>query len=139
MLQINPIVILSRYKSRQPSKLKYQLAIPGFGLEDRGFGARDSKKFEGPLPFKLAPIKVGDKYDVRIESMSRRGDSGVAKIQGLVVFVSGAKVGDFPTIKVTKIGKGFATGDIIAKSDMTAAGGEAGAGAETKASDAANE
>lgn len=44
--------------------------------------------------------------------MSRRGDSGVAKIQGLVIFVAGAKVGDSVRIRITKVGSGFATAEI---------------------------
>jgi predicted RNA-binding protein with TRAM domain len=44
--------------------------------------------------------------------MSKRGDSGVAKIQGLVVFVAGAKVGDSLRIRITKLGSGFATAEI---------------------------
>lgn len=94
-------------------------------MEDRGSGARGSKKFGGPRPFRLAPVKVGDEYDVRIESMSRRGDSGVAKIQGLVVFVSGAKVGDSPRIKIIKIGSGFAAAEVIGKSGAGSLEGEA--------------
>lgn len=82
-------------------------------MEDSGSGARGPKRFGGPRPFRLAPVKVGDEYDVKIESMSRRGDSGVAKIQGLVVFATGAKVGDSPRIKITKVGSGFATGEVI--------------------------
>ncbi len=91
-------------------------------MEDSGSGARGPKKFGGPRPFRLAPVKVGDEYDVRIESMSRRGDSGVARIQGLVVFVSGAKVGDAPKIRITKVGSGFAAGEVIGKVKMSLEG-----------------
>lgn len=94
-------------------------------MENTGSGARGSKRFGGPQPFKLAPVKVGEEYDVMIESMSRRGDSGVARIQGLVVFVSGAKVGDSPRIKITKVGSGFAAADVIGKSGIGSLEGEA--------------
>lgn len=73
---------------------------------------RSPRRFAGPRPFRLAPVKAGQEYDVRIESMSRRGDSGVAKIQGLVVFVAGAKTGDQVRIRITKIGSGFATAEV---------------------------
>ena len=33
------------------------------------------------------PVKVGEEYDVKIEAMSKRGDAGVAKIEGMVIFV----------------------------------------------------
>lgn len=94
-------------------------------MEERGSGTRGPRKFGGPRPFRLAPVKVGDEYDVKIESMSRRGDSGVARIQGLVVFVAGAKVGDSPRIRITKVGSGFAAGEVIGKSNITPIEGEA--------------
>jgi len=105
--------------------LKYQQSILGVVLGDRGSGARGPRRFGGPRPFRLAPVKVGDEYDVKIESMSRRGDSGVAKIQGLVVFVPGAKVGDSPRIKITKVGNGFAASEVIGKSSAEPLEGEA--------------
>jgi predicted RNA-binding protein with TRAM domain len=94
-------------------------------LEDRGSVARGAKRFLGPRPFRLAPVKVGDEYDVKIESMSRRGDSGVTKVQGLVIFVSGTRVGDSLRIRITKIGSGFATGEAIGKNAIGPIEGEA--------------
>lgn len=71
------------------------------------------RRFGGSRPFRPSPIKVGDEYDVKIESMSRRGDSGVAKVQGLVVFVAGAKVGDSVKVRITNVGSGYASAQII--------------------------
>jgi predicted RNA-binding protein with TRAM domain len=62
-------------------------------------------------------VSAGQEYDVTIESMSRRGDSGVAKIQGLVVFVAGTKAGDSVRIRITKVGSGFATAEVAADDD----------------------
>jgi predicted RNA-binding protein with TRAM domain len=45
--------------------------------------------------------------------MSRRGDSGVAKVQGLVVFVAGAKVGDSVKVRITNVGSGYASAEIV--------------------------
>ncbi|HEX6562023.1 MAG TPA: TRAM domain-containing protein [Nitrososphaera sp.] len=81
-------------------------------MEGSSSGSRGPRRFGGPRPFRLAPLSVGQEYDVTIESMSRRGDSGVAKIQGLVIFVAGAKVGDSVRIRITKVGSGFATAEI---------------------------
>lgn len=78
-----------------------------------GTSGRGPRRFAGPRPFRLSPVQVGQEYDARIESMSRRGDSGVARIQGLVVFVSGAKTGDQVRIRITKMGSGFATAEIV--------------------------
>lgn len=84
-----------------------------------GFGG--PRRFGGPRPFRPSPVRVGDEYDVRIESMSRRGDSGVARIQGLVVFVAGAKVGDSLRIRITKVGSGYASAEPASAAE---AGGE---------------
>ncbi len=66
----------------------------------------------GSRPFRPAPVKVGEQFDVKIESMSKRGDAGVAKVEGLVIFVAGGKVGDGVKIRITKVGRGYATADI---------------------------
>lgn len=71
------------------------------------------RRFSGPRPFRLPPVKVGEEYTVRIESMSRRGDSGVAKIQGLVVFVANSKVGDDVRVRISKVGRGYAAADVV--------------------------
>jgi predicted RNA-binding protein with TRAM domain len=54
---------------------------------------------------------------VTIESISKRGDAGVAKVEGLVIFVAGTKVGDSVKIRITKVGRGYATAEIA--SDTT--------------------
>jgi predicted RNA-binding protein with TRAM domain len=48
--------------------------------------------------------------------MSRRGDSGVAKVQGLVVFVAGANMGDSVKVRITKVGSGYASAEIVTDS-----------------------
>ena len=53
--------------------------------------------------------------------MSRRGDSGVARVQGLVVFVPNSNVGDAVTVKITRVGQGYATGEIVGKDSETLA------------------
>jgi predicted RNA-binding protein with TRAM domain len=87
----------------------------------RRFGGQG--RFGGPRPFKPSPVRVGEEYDVKIESMSKRGDSGVARVQGLVIFVAGTKVGDSVRIRITKVGRGYATAEVAGQ----AAGGEAAA------------
>ncbi|HKR57741.1 MAG TPA: TRAM domain-containing protein [Candidatus Nitrosopolaris sp.] len=82
-----------------------------------GYGGRGRGGFGGPRPFKPAPVKVGEEFDVRIESMSKRGDAGVAKVEGLVIFVAGTKVGDSVKIRITRVGRGYATAEIA--SDTT--------------------
>lgn len=88
--------------------------------EGRGSGERDYNRsygrgrtgFNETRPFRAAPVKVGEEFEVKIESMSRRGDAGVAKVEGLVIFVAGTKVGDDVRIRITKVGRGYATADV---------------------------
>lgn len=63
------------------------------------------------------PVRIGDEYDVNILDMSRNGDSGVTRIRGLITFVGGTKPDDRVRIKITKIGKGYARGQLIAYLD----------------------
>ena len=88
-----------------------------------GYGGGGGRRFGGPRPFKPSPVRVGEEYDVKIESMSKRGDSGVARVQGLVIFVAGTKVGDSVRIRITKVGRGYATAEVAGQ----AAAGEAAA------------
>jgi len=54
---------------------------------------------------------------VNIQDMSRNGDSGVTRIRGLITFVRGTKPDDKVRIKIIKIGKGYARGQLIAYLD----------------------
>lgn len=60
-----------------------------------------------------APVAVGKEYEADILEMSRRGDAGVAKIQGFVIFVEGAKQGDHVKFKITRVGQRYATAEIV--------------------------
>lgn len=59
--------------------------------------------------FRPAPVEVGKEYEADITEMSRRGDAGVAKIEGFVIFVSDAKVGDHAKFVITQVGRRYAT------------------------------
>jgi predicted RNA-binding protein with TRAM domain len=90
----------------------------------RDYGSYGSRghsggSFTGPRPFRPSPVRVGEEFDVRIESMSKRGDAGVAKVEGLVIFVTGTKVGDNVRIRITKVGRGYATAEIAGASQLT--------------------
>ena len=63
------------------------------------------------------PVRMGEEYDVIILDMSSNGDSGVTRIRGLITFVRGTKPDDRVRIKITKIGKGYARGQLIAYLD----------------------
>jgi predicted RNA-binding protein with TRAM domain len=110
----------SRFLTREASDLEDSEGYSGSGggstgSESRGGygGFRNNRGFGGPRPFRPSPVRVGEEYDVKIESMSRRGDSGVARVQGLVVFVPDSKPGDSVRIRITKVGRGYATGEVL--------------------------
>src|SRR5579863_864815 len=72
------------------------------GARSGGFGSS----------FRPKPVEVGKEYDVTISDTSRRGE-GIAKIDGFVIFVAGAKQGQSARIKVTRVTDRFATGEVV--------------------------
>ena len=80
--------------------------------------------------FKPKPVEVGKEYDVTISEISRRGD-GIAKVDGFVIFVAGAKQGWQGKIKVTQVANRFATGAVVGGSE----GMSASSGGESPASE----
>jgi predicted RNA-binding protein with TRAM domain len=92
-----------------------------------GGSGYDRPRFGGPRPFKPSPVRVGEEFDVKIESLSKRGDSGVARVQGLVIFVTGTKVGDAVRVRISKVGRGYATAELLGEgSEQPADGTQAG-------------
>lgn len=59
-----------------------------------------------------SPINEGGEYDVKIEDTGRDGD-GIARIEGFVIFVSGAKVGDEVRIRINSTRRNFAFAEVI--------------------------
>jgi len=59
-----------------------------------------------------APVEEGKEYEADITELSRRGD-GIARIQGFVIFVSGAKTGDHVKFRVTRVARRFATAETV--------------------------
>lgn len=104
----------------------------GGGGGGRSFGGQG--RFGGPRPFRPSPVRVGEEYEVKIESMSKRGDSGVARVQGLVIFVAGTNVGDSVKVRITKVGRGYATAEVAGQAAAGEAVAEAQA-AETEGGD----
>lgn len=64
------------------------------------------------MAFEKKPVEEGKEYGVEIKEISRRGE-GIARIEGLVVFVPNTKTGDSVRIKITKVAARFATGEVI--------------------------
>lgn len=65
-----------------------------------------------PSYFLPKPVKVGDEVDVTIEAVASKGD-GIAKKDGFVIFVKGAKEGDAVKVRISDVKARFAVGEII--------------------------
>jgi predicted RNA-binding protein with TRAM domain len=58
------------------------------------------------------PVEMGKEYEVEISEISKRGD-GIARVQGFVIFVEGAKAGQKTKIRITSIGDRFAKAEVV--------------------------
>jgi predicted RNA-binding protein with TRAM domain len=85
-----------------------------------GGGFRGGRGGGGERSFPPKPVEVGKVYDLEVTDTSKRGE-GVAKYEGLVVFIPGAKPGQSLKVKITRVGPRFAIGE------PAGAGGEAAA------------
>lgn len=82
-----------------------------YGGGGRGYGGGSRGGFGGGGFGGPKPVEVGKEYDVQISEISRQGD-GIARIQGFVIFVKGARVGQKTKIKVVNVGARFATAEV---------------------------
>ncbi len=85
------------------------------GGKDPGTAAGGESQSQQRSPasfFKEKPVKVGEEIDVTVSEVSRRGD-GVARIQGFVIFIPGAKQGMQVKIRIKEIRPNFATAELI--------------------------
>jgi len=62
--------------------------------------------------FKDSPVKVGEKYDVKIEDTARQGD-GIARISGLVIFVPNTKINDSVKIEIKALKRSCAIAEVV--------------------------
>lgn len=59
-----------------------------------------------------APVEAGKEYEVTIEDIAKEGD-GIARVQGFVIFVPDTEVGDTVNIKVNRVMRKFAFGEVV--------------------------
>jgi predicted RNA-binding protein with TRAM domain len=85
-------------------------------MVEENFGRGPSEGFRGPSRFPPKPVKIGEEYEVDITEVSQRGD-GIARIEGLVVFVPKAKTGDHVRIRITRISRKFAEAELVEKEE----------------------
>lgn len=87
------------------------------GYNRGGFGGGYGRSIGGGFK---KPVEVGKEYNVTISDTSKRGE-GIAKIDGFVIFVAGAKQGQSVRIKVTSVSDRYASGQIVENATAQAA------------------
>jgi predicted RNA-binding protein with TRAM domain len=80
----------------------------GGGYRGGGGGRRFNNRQFDDTP---KPVETGKEYDVSITETSRQGD-GIARIDGFVIFVKGGQPGQETKVKITQVGRRFATAEI---------------------------
>lgn len=78
-----------------------------YGQNEGGYSRTTTSSFS-------KPVETGKEYTVDITDTGRSGD-GIARIEGLVIFVKNAKAGDKNVrIKINSVGSRFATAEVVA-------------------------
>jgi predicted RNA-binding protein with TRAM domain len=85
---------------------------------NRGYGG--GRRFGGGRHFgggrrfddRPKPVETGKEYDVSITEISRKGD-GIARVEGLVIFVKDGKAGQNAKVRITQIGQIFASAELV--------------------------
>lgn len=71
-----------------------------------------SNEYRGHGHFRPKPVSEGNVYDLEITETSQRGD-GIARVKGFVIFIAGAKQGEKYKIKITRVARNYAIGEIV--------------------------
>ncbi len=69
----------------------------------------DQERGQGPYE---APVEEGQVYEATIEDLGREGD-GIARIDSFVVFVPGTKIGDTVKVRITRVLRRMAIGEVV--------------------------
>ncbi|MGD0729286.1 MAG: TRAM domain-containing protein [Candidatus Micrarchaeaceae archaeon] len=87
----------------------------GHGHGGRSGGGRGGGRGMNMNPnyFLPKPVKVGDEVEVKIEAVASKGD-GIAKKDGFVIFIKGAKEGETVKVRITDVKARFAIGEVVA-------------------------
>jgi len=72
----------------------------------RRYGSQKRFRSNRPL-FSFAPVKENQELEVVIDDVGSRGD-GVARIQGFMIFVRNAKIGERIRVKILSVMEKFA-------------------------------
>jgi predicted RNA-binding protein with TRAM domain len=90
-----------------PESLSLQMS---YGRNSSYGGSGDGRFNRGSPATK--PVEAGKEYEVDVTEISRQGD-GIARVQGFVVFVKNAKVGQKVKVRVTQVGSRFGIATVV--------------------------
>ncbi len=86
----------------------------------------------------MAPVRVGEELDVKIEAVGEKGD-GIAKKNGFVLFIPGVKEGQELRIRVTKVLRKVGFAEVVGAKSAEGSEGSSEESAETPAEEAVEE
>jgi predicted RNA-binding protein with TRAM domain len=82
-----------------------------------GYSRRQGGSYEGrrghAKGFKRCPVELGEELEVEIMELSPKGE-GIAKIQGYLIYVPDAKLGDREKVKISRVGEKTAKAEKVA-------------------------
>lgn len=87
----------------------------GGGSSDRG-GSRDAGR-DRP---QNVPVEEGKTYSIKIEGLGKEGD-GIGRVNGFVVIVPGTKQGQTVNVRITKVARKVAFGEVAGDAAAPAA------------------
>ncbi len=87
---------------------------------ESGRGFRGRRDFGNRM---TPPVKEGDEIDVTIEAIAAKGD-GLAKKEGFVIFVPGTKEGQRVRIRITRVLRRLAFGEVVGATESKEAAEE---------------
>ena len=83
--------------------------------------SREMKLVEESGKFPPKPVELDKEYEVDVTETSRRGE-GIARIQGLVVFIPNTKMGDHVRVRITRVSRKFAEAEVVSGQETAGEG-----------------
>ena len=83
----------------------------GGGGGDRGGGGGGGGRDFGRERPQNVPVEEGKTYSIKIEGLGKEGD-GIGRVNGFVVIVPGTKQGQTVNVRITKVARKVAFGEV---------------------------
>lgn len=93
----------------------------GGGGGDRGGGGGGGSRDYGRDRPQNVPVEEGKTYSIKIEGLGKEGD-GIGRVNGFVVIVPGTKQGQTVQVRITKVARKVAFGEVAGDGAPAASG-----------------